>query len=251
MTLEKQYSCRPSVSAVIDTEPVSCRMCFPRVLLWGSESWWFQLANDYRSQMDRYQPKSQYLSAPLLLLGMIQSSRTWPTWAHKLRLECICTLSWTCRSSKKHSFFPADTSIKWADTNNGRSISTERTADRVYKSLNMGIVIEKRIATEDPEDVLTVTMIFGFFGSALLVNLLSCSTFCLSPCLKLLKPLLPEYVSFSSFYFSIFTYRLSLLSSLAYLPSTWQEQSESIGILEKVQVRTYEEEEDVRFKRCA
>lgn len=38
-------------------------------------------------------------------------------------------------------------------------------------------------------------------------------------------------------------------------PSTWQEPSDThastIGILEKVEVRTYEEDEDVRFKKCA
>lgn len=74
---EKQYSCRPSFFAVMDTVPVDCFMCFPSAMLSGSascESREFRPLWRVRQSMGRYAPRSRCRGGPRLLLGTSPSS---------------------------------------------------------------------------------------------------------------------------------------------------------------------------------
>ena len=110
--LEKQYSNLPSASAVIETEPVDCLKCLASARLWGSAS-----CGSLRRHVRRREsvvchvPRSQCPNARLLLLGMLLSSRQ----LHEVRVPAPKstprTLSFCFKSSKKHSFCEAATSI--------------------------------------------------------------------------------------------------------------------------------------------
>lgn len=73
---EKQYSCRPSSSAVIDTVPVDCFICLARALASGSVSLKNVIVNDRcRTQMSGpCSPRNQCQDVLPLLLDTSQSS---------------------------------------------------------------------------------------------------------------------------------------------------------------------------------
>ena len=135
--LEKQYSWRPSFFAVMDAVPCDCFMCFARAVLSGSASYAGEAADGSSGgHGTRYKwtyPKVNVevpATTDLVRDGHLGYSQ-WHVYREELSRR---TLSFTWRSSKKHSFLAAGTSIMCAEASSG---NTSRAASHIMDSVGV------------------------------------------------------------------------------------------------------------------
>ena len=146
--LEKQNSCRPSFSAVIETVAVVSLMCFARAWLSGSANCKSELAYICMGSLSENwctHPKvnvqvstSSYLVCHCHLGRMIRM-----LFAQTIRGNS--TLSLTCKSSKKHSFLEAGMSIIWDETREGSIQRIESHSASVWVYIR-NIVVEQEVS---------------------------------------------------------------------------------------------------------